>query len=99
MEPPEPKGKLDAMAGYSWSTPAVDMVTPAMGNRPEDPPRKQDAPAAWDTIDWRAEEGQVPLRPHSDLYAAPARGTEKVYGLAENTGRGSCPPLPTIPTQ
>jgi RNA-directed DNA polymerase len=47
------------MAGYSWSTPAVDMGTPAMANRPEDPPRKQDAPAAWDTIDWRAQEGQV----------------------------------------
>jgi RNA-directed DNA polymerase len=47
------------MAGYSWSTPAVDMGTPAMVNRPEDPPRKQDAPAAWDTIDWRAQEGQV----------------------------------------
>ena len=30
-----------------------------MVNRPEDPPRKQDAPAAWDTIDWRAQEGQV----------------------------------------
>jgi len=47
------------MAGYSWSTPAVDMGTPAMVNRPEDRPRKQDAPAAWDTIDWRAQEGQV----------------------------------------
>jgi RNA-directed DNA polymerase len=30
-----------------------------MVNRPEDLPRKQDAPAAWDTIDWRAQEGQV----------------------------------------
>ena len=30
-----------------------------MVNRPEDRPRKQDAPAAWDTIDWRAQEGQV----------------------------------------
>jgi RNA-directed DNA polymerase len=47
------------MAGYSWSTPAVDMGTPAMVNGPEDRPRKQDAPAAWDTIDWRAQEGQV----------------------------------------
>ena len=50
---------LDAMAGYSWSTPAVDLGAPAMVNRPEDPPRKRDAPAAWDTIDWRAQEGQV----------------------------------------
>ncbi len=30
-----------------------------MVNRPEDPPRKQDAPAEWDKIDWRAQEGQV----------------------------------------
>jgi len=30
-----------------------------MVNGPEDRPRKQDAPAAWDTIDWRAQEGQV----------------------------------------
>ena len=30
-----------------------------MVNGPEDRPQKQDAPAAWDTIDWRAQEGQV----------------------------------------
>jgi len=28
-------------------------------NGPEDQPRKQDAPAGWDKIDWRAHEGQV----------------------------------------
>ena len=28
-------------------------------NGPEDQPRKQDAPAGWDQIDWREHEGQV----------------------------------------
>ena len=69
-ETPEPKGKLDAMTGYSFSTPVWDggtWVTPAVAevaaarnvNGPEDQPRKQDAPAGWDKIDWRAHEGQV----------------------------------------
>jgi len=30
-----------------------------MVNRPEDRPWKQDAPAAWDQIDWRAQEGDL----------------------------------------
>ena len=35
-EQPEPKGKLDTMTGYSWSTPVV-MAMPALGvNGPED---------------------------------------------------------------
>src|SRR5258707_10623509 len=66
---PEPKGKLDAMTGYSFSTPVWDgrtWVRPAVGevavtriaNGPEDRPREQDAPAGWDKIDWRAQEGQ-----------------------------------------
>jgi RNA-directed DNA polymerase len=68
--PPEPKGKLGAMTGYSFSTPVWDggtwvtrAVTPVRvvpkANGLEDRPRKQDAPASWDTIDWRAHEGQV----------------------------------------
>src|SRR5258708_40003872 len=66
---PEPKGKLDAMTGYSFSTPVWDgrtWVRPAVGevavtriaNGPEDRPREQDAPAGWDKIDWRAQEGE-----------------------------------------
>src|SRR5258708_34105169 len=66
---PEPKGKLDAMTGYSFSTPVWDgrtWVRPAVGevavtriaNGPEDRPREQDAPAGRDKIDWRAEVGQ-----------------------------------------
>src|SRR5580692_3288448 len=66
---PEPKGKLDAMTGYSFSTPVWDggtWVTPAVtevtaiarrANGPEDQPRN--APAQWDRIDWRAQEEQV----------------------------------------
>ena len=64
---PEPKGKLDAMTGYSFSTPVWDggtWVTPAVAevraapkaNGPEDRPRN--APSQWDRIDWRAQEEQ-----------------------------------------
>jgi N-terminal domain of reverse transcriptase len=67
--PLEPKGKLDAMTGYSFTTPAweggqwtrpeVAGVTAAarIANGPEDQPR--DAPGQWDRIDWRAQEEQV----------------------------------------
>src|SRR5713101_7574611 len=67
--PPEPKGKLDAMTGYSFSTPVWDGgtgVTPVaaevtgqarIANGPEDQPR--DAPAQWDRTDWRAQDEQV----------------------------------------
>ena len=66
--PPEPKGKLDAMTGYSFSTPVWEggqWVVPAVAgvtaarkaNGPEDQPR--DAPVQWDRIDWRAQEEQV----------------------------------------
>jgi len=58
------------MTGYSFSTPVWDggtWVTPVVAevraapkaNGPEDQPRKQDAPAGWDQIDWREHEGQV----------------------------------------
>ena len=58
------------MTGYSFSTPVWDGRTwarPAVAgvalartaNGPEDRPREQDAPAGWDKIDWRAQEGQV----------------------------------------
>src|ERR1039457_6875231 len=56
------------MTGYSFSTPVWDggtWVTPAVTevvapnvNGPEDRPREQDAPAGWDKIDWRAQEGE-----------------------------------------
>jgi RNA-directed DNA polymerase len=67
---PEPKGKLDAMTGYSFTTPVWDgsaWVRPAImtgtgktapiANGPEDQPRN--APAQWEKIDWRKQEEQV----------------------------------------
>src|SRR5260370_14334686 len=88
---PEPKGKLDAMTGYSFSTPVWDgrtWVRPAVAgvavartaNGPEDRPREQGAPAEWDKIDWRAQEGQgrrLPRRgfqPAREARAAQERG-------------------------
>jgi len=68
--PPEPKGKLDAMTGYSFTTPVWEggrWVVPAVAevaveaarivNGPEDQPRN--APVQWDKVDWRAQEEQV----------------------------------------
>ena len=67
--PLEPKGKLDAMTGYSfttpvwedgqWTVPAVAGVTATapIVNGPEDQPR--DVPGQWDRIHWRAQEQQV----------------------------------------
>jgi len=71
MQPgtPEPKGKLDAMTGYSfttpvwqdgqWVRPAVAEVTGTarIANGPEDQPRS--APAQWEKINWRVQEEQV----------------------------------------
>jgi hypothetical protein len=62
---PEPKGKLDAMTGYSfttpvwedgkWAAPAITAVTASRkANGPED--RLRDAPARWDKIRWREHE-------------------------------------------
>jgi RNA-directed DNA polymerase len=58
------------MTGYSFSTPVwqggawvppvvAEVVAAPKANGPEDQPRKQDAPAGWDQIDWREHEGQV----------------------------------------
>ena len=71
MQPgtPEPKGKLDAMTGYSFATPVWQdgqWVRPAVtemtgtariANGPEDQPRS--APAQWEKINWRVQEEQV----------------------------------------
>jgi RNA-directed DNA polymerase len=68
--PLEPKGKLDAMTGYSFTTPVWEggqWVVPAVAgvtanaarivNGPEDQPC--DEPVQWDRIDWREQEEQV----------------------------------------
>jgi RNA-directed DNA polymerase len=44
--------------GGRWTAPEVIATAPTV-NGPEDRPREQDAPAGWDQIDWRAQEGQV----------------------------------------
>ena len=67
---PEPKGKLDTMTGYSFTTPVREggqWVVPAVAevtvkatrivNGPKDQPR--DASVQWDKIDWREQEEQV----------------------------------------
>src|SRR5260370_39504162 len=90
--PPEPKGKLDAMAGYSfsppvwdcrtWVRPAVAGVVPARtANGPEDRPRERDMPAEWDKIGWRAQEGQGP-RPGGGV-----RQTGAEHGLGQGPQR------------
>jgi RNA-directed DNA polymerase len=82
---PEPKGKLDAMTGYSfttpvwrdgrWAAPAITVVTVARkANGPEDQPR--DAPARWDTVRWREHEEQV-RRLRQRIFAASQAGDHK----------------------
>ena len=61
----EPKGKLDAMTGYSFSTPVWDgstWVTPAVAGVRVVAPRAngpEDEPSGWHAVDWRAAEGNV----------------------------------------
>src|SRR6266571_2510854 len=89
---PEPKGKLDAMTGYSFTTPVWDggaWVTPAVAevraapkvNGPEDQPRQQDVPVQWDQIDWRRHEGQVRmLRSRSNTLVSVRQVTQRNAG-------------------
>src|SRR5437773_1486410 len=88
---PEPKGKLDAMTGYSFSTPVWDggrWVAPVVAgvtaaarlvNGPEDQPRN--APVQWDAIDWRAQEEQVRRLRQRIFTAAQEQDWPKVRNL------------------
>src|SRR5690242_6102789 len=88
---PEPKGKLDAMTGYSFTTPVWEggrWVAPAVAevtatarivNGPEDQPR--DAPSQWDRIDWRAQEEQVRRLRQRIFKAAQEQDWPKVRNL------------------
>src|SRR5438132_6067070 len=88
---PEPKGKLDTMTGYSFSTPVWEggqWVAPAVAevtatarivNGPEDQPRS--APVQWDAIDWRAQEGQVRRLRQRIFTAAQEQDWPKVRNL------------------
>ena len=82
---PEPKGKLDAMTGYSFTTPVwedgkwvVPVITAVTASRkangPEDRPR--DAPARWDMVRWREHEEQV-RRLRQRIFAASQAGDLK----------------------
>ena len=63
IKPPEPKGKLDAMTGYSFTTPVWDggtWVTPVVAEVRAAP--RVNGPRDvldWDAIDWRVHEGSV----------------------------------------
>ena len=72
VKPPEPKGKLDAMTGYSFTTPVWDggaWVTPAVAEVRVTPAaaevtaaRKANGPEGvpdWDAINWQVHEGNV----------------------------------------
>src|SRR5258708_40208994 len=97
---PEPKGKLDAMTGYSfttpvwegdrWVAPVVAGVTAAarIVNGPEDQPRT--APAQWDRINWRAQEEQVrrPRRRNPSAGAGKDRPPEREPPEVELAGPG-----------
>jgi len=67
---PEPKGKLDAMTGYSFSTPVWDgraWVRPGIAEAQAAPvrekaPRQANGPEGvpdWDAVNWQAHEGNV----------------------------------------
>ena len=84
------------MTGYSFTTPVWDggtWVTPVVAevvaarraNGPEDQPRKQDAPAQWDKIDWRAHEGQVRRLRQRIFKAAQEQDWPKVRNLQKLT--------------
>jgi RNA-directed DNA polymerase len=88
--PLEPKGKLDAMAGYSfttpvweggkWTVPAIAEVRAApRANGPEDPPR--DALSQWDQVDWGAQEEQVRRLRQRIFKAAQEQDWPKVRNL------------------
>src|SRR5262252_5772433 len=90
---PEPKGKLDAMTGYSFTTPGWEggrWVAPVVAgvtatarivNGPEDQPRT--APAQWDRINWRAQEEQVRRLRQRIFTAAREQDWPRVRNLQE----------------
>src|SRR5208282_3559936 len=84
------------MTGYSFTTPVWDggtWITPAVtqvkaapkANGPEDRLRRQDVPAEWDKIDWRAHEGQVRRLRQRIFKAAQEQDWAKVRNLQKLT--------------
>jgi RNA-directed DNA polymerase len=87
---PEPKGKLDAMTGYSFPTPVWDggaWVTPEVApvtvapkaNGPEGQPC--DTLSQWDRIDWRVQQEQVRRLRQRIFKAAQEQDWPKVRNL------------------
>jgi RNA-directed DNA polymerase len=101
---PEPKGKLDAMTGYSFSTPVWEggqWVVPAVAevtaaarivNGPEDQP--PDVPVQWDRIDWRVQEEQVRRLRQRIFTAAQEQDWPKVRNLQKLMLRSRANTLP-----
>jgi RNA-directed DNA polymerase len=68
--------------GGQWAVPAVAGVTAArIANGPEDRPSQHDAPARWEEIDWRAQEGQVRRLRQRIFKAAQEQDWPKVRNL------------------
>jgi hypothetical protein len=98
--PPEPKGKLGTMTGYSfttpvwsggrWIVPEVTATAPTV-NGPEGRPRMQDAPAGWDQVDWRAQEGQV-RRLRQRIFKARVMAQRLQANKRAAAGAASCAP-------
>ena len=68
--------------GRTWVRPAVAEVTAApKANGPEDQPRERGAPAEWDKIGWREQEGQVRRLRQRIFKAAQEQDWPKVRNL------------------
>src|SRR6266567_4536250 len=78
------------MTGHAF---ALAMAALDEANGPEDRPPGQDAPAEWDTIDWRAHEGQVRRLRQRIFKASQEQGWAKDRrdrrgGRADSRGQG-----------
>jgi RNA-directed DNA polymerase len=93
------------MTGYSFSTPVWTgsgwvrpvvsaAVSARTANGPEDRPRRQDAPAEWDQIDWRVHEGQVRRLRQRIFKAAQEQDWAKVRNLQKLMLRSRSNTLP-----
>src|SRR5260221_4075704 len=87
------------MTGYSFSTPVWDgrhWVRPAVVevaaapkvNGPEDRPRERDAPAEWDKVDWREQEGEGTRARQGVVKGGPGEGRAKVKEPHKRMVRG-----------
>jgi hypothetical protein len=98
IKPPEPKGKLDAMTGYSFTTPVWDggaWVTPAVAGVRVIPAAAEARAARhvngpegvpdWDAINWQVHEGNVRRLRQRIFKAAREQDWAKVRSLQKMT--------------